>query len=71
MKIQPRSVGPGKKSIVLTNTNNGKMVEVEVGSSSDYVITAYLAGEKIVLTRDDLNRPYVANKFGMELVYKI
>lgn len=71
MKIQPRSIGPGKRVIVLTNTNNGKMVEAEVGSSSDYVITAYLAGEKIVLTRDDLNKPYVANKFGMELVYKI
>jgi hypothetical protein len=71
MKLQPRSVGSAKRVIVLTNTNNGKMVEAEVASSSDYVITVYLAGEKIVLTRDDLNKPYVANKFGMELVYKI
>lgn len=71
MKLQPRSVGSAKRIIVLTNTNNGKMVEAEVASSSDYVITVYLAGEKIVLSRSDLNKPYVANKFGMELVYKI
>ena len=71
MKIQPRSVGSAKRIIVLTNTNNGKTVEAEVASSSDHVITVYLAGEKIVLTRSDLNKPYIANKFGMELVYKI
>ena len=70
MKVQPWSVNDKKNVIILTNTNNGKMVEAEVASRSDHTITVYLAGEKIVLSRDNLNKPYVTNKFGMELVYK-
>jgi hypothetical protein len=55
------------KQITLVNTNTGKKVEVEVGSINDKTITVFLANEKIVLHKQGDN--FVANKFGMELVY--
>lgn len=53
--------------ISLENTSTGKKVQAEVASWSDNTITVFLATEKIVLHKQ--NDVYVANKFGMELVY--
>jgi hypothetical protein len=53
--------------IWLENTSTGKKVEAEVASWSDTAITVFLANEKIVLHPQ--NGVFVANKFGMELVY--
>jgi hypothetical protein len=53
--------------IMLENTSTGKKVQAEVASRSDTAITVFLANEKIVLHRQA--HIYVANKFGMELVY--
>lgn len=55
------------KTLMLTNTNTGKKVEVEVGAMNDKTITVFLANEKIVLHRQGDH--FVANKFGMELTY--
>lgn len=55
-------------SINITSTNSGKTITVEVASRSDKAITVFLANEKITLYRD--GDVYVANRYGMELVYK-
>jgi phosphopantothenoylcysteine synthetase/decarboxylase len=55
------------KTITLTNTSTGKKVEVEVGQMNERMITVFLANEKIILYKQ--GNHFIANKFGMELVY--
>lgn len=60
--------GNTPSSIQVTSTNSGKTITVEVASRSDNSITVFLANEKITLYRD--GEVFVANRYGMELVYK-
>jgi hypothetical protein len=67
MRPNTRYSNDQPKTITLTNTSTGKKVEAEVGQINDTAITVFLANEKIILYKQ--GKHFVANKFGMELVY--